>query len=404
MKTIKSALRKWPLIGAVNAAIKAHAMESDVAHTRRLYQQEISRRGLVLPQRAEFLSALQHRISDRASRLGWPKPLGGLHIFLAYSVHNWESVLPGSLSPFGQVTSFEWSSRGFKYGTPDWVSKRDAMNRQLLAAYKAAARIRPVDVVVGYMSGGTVAPEILQQMSEDGAVITNFCFDDKVHWPGALVDGRHTSPAGIAHAVDLNLTNDPAGMLRYAVHGGLAMFHPEAADPDLHRPLQLPFEYDVSFIGARYGWRPTFIRQLDRLGVKVECFGDGWPNGPVGNEEMKLIYAKSRINLGFGGIGYSRSLMCLKGRDFEVPMSGALYLTQSNPELELVFDIGQEILTYREPADAAATIRELLQDEGRAAGIRLAARARCLRDHTYFVRWSRALSVIGALEPQEQPS
>jgi len=82
---------------------------------------------------------------------------------------------------------------------------------------------------------------------------------------------------------------------------------------------------------------------------------------------MSRIYARSRINLGFGGIGHSRNLVCLKGRDFEVPMSGALYVTQHNPELALVFDIGREIVTYRD------------ESELRAAHSRAAGRSRARR-------------------------
>jgi spore maturation protein CgeB len=133
----------------------------------------------------------------------------------------------------------------------------------------------------------------------------------------------------------------------------------------------------------------------------VKCFGRGWPDNSVNNEEMKLIYARSRINLGFGGIGHSRQLMCLKGRDFEVPMSGALYLTQHNPELELVFELGQEIVTYRDEGDCARLILDLLADPERAAQIRRAARARCVRDHTYFARWLHVFRTLGALPPAQ---
>ena len=397
MKAIKAQLKRWPLVGAVNAALKAHAMERDVAQTKARYLRESSHRGIEIAAGPAFQEALSRRLADRPVRLGWPRPLGELHIFLAYSLRNWESVLPASLAPFGHVSTFEWRSLGFDENAPGWVHRRGEMNQALLAAYRAAAQVRPVDVVVGYVSGANVAPEILLAMAADGAVVTNFCFDDKVHWPGTIIGGRHASTASIAHAVDLNLTVDPEGMVRYAVHGGLAMFHPEAADPEMHRPLPLAFEYDVSFIGARYGWRPNFIEQLRRRGIEVTCFGDGWPNGPVTNEQMKQVYAKSRINLGFGGIGHSRRLVCLKGRDFEVPMSGALYLTQHNPELGLVFELGREVLTYQDADDCARTIRELLADQPRAAEIRRAARARCLRDHTYFARWSHVLRTLGAL-------
>jgi hypothetical protein len=197
--------------------------------------------------------------------------------------------------------------------------------------------------------------------------------------------------------VDLNLTSDPQGLAKYWAHGGLAMFHPEAADPQWYRPLGLPYRHNVSFVGARYGWRPWLIDGLERRGITVECFGKGWPNGTIANEDMNALYAASRINLGFGGIGYSRSLLCLKGRDFEVPMSGALYLTQDNPELASVFDVGREILTYRGLDDCAHIIRSILQDPDRAQRIRDAGRARCVKDHSYLARWTRVLQTLGAL-------
>jgi hypothetical protein len=203
--------------------------------------------------------------------------------------------------------------------------------------------------------------------------------------------------AAIAHAIDLNLTCDPNAAARYFAHGGLATFYPEAADPNSYFPMDLPYEYDVSFVGACYGWRPRLIEGLRRQQIEVTCFGKGWPRGSIGNDEMNGIYARSCINLGIGGVGYSHKLLCLKGRDFEVPMSGALYLTQDNPELSLVFNVGREILTYRDIDDCASKIRELLRDKTGAAEIRRLARARSLKDHTYEARWSAVLRVLGAL-------
>jgi spore maturation protein CgeB len=89
--------------------------------------------------------------------------------------------------------------------------------------------------------------------------------------------------------------------------------------------------------------------------------------------------------------------MCLKGRDFEVPTSGGLYLTQDNPELSLVFDVGKEILTYKDEEECARIIREILADPQRADEIREAGRARSLRDHTYLARWTSPLTIAGLL-------
>jgi hypothetical protein len=401
-------LKRIPLAAAANARLKARLVERDAAAIRHRYAEEADRRGLAIPEGLTLKHALMNRIAERKAALGWPRPLGDLHVFLAYGLTNWEAVLPEALSPFGTLSVFEWRSHGFDESKPGWLGRRDEMNQALLHAFAAANRRRPVDVVVGYLSGYTVAPQVLGQMAALGAVVTNFCFDDKVAWPGTMRGERYASTAAIAHAVDLNLTSDPHGATRYFAHGGLSTFHPEAADPSWYRPLETPFQYDVSFIGARYGWRPKLIRELSRRGIEVECFGKGWPNGAIPNAQMNEIYARSRVNLGFGGIGFSKNLLCLKGRDFEVPMSGALYLTQDNPELSLVFEVGCEVLTYRDAQECAQVIRAILQDEERAARVRAAARARCLRDHTYRARWLNVFRTLGAISdgdagPQAQP-
>jgi len=400
MATILTGLKRTALAAAVNARFKAARVERDAARIRTRYAAEAARRGLRTPVGEELRVALEGRTRARASRLAWPRPRGELHLFLIYALCNWEAVLPGALSAFGKVSQFEWRSRGFDQSATDWLAQRDRMNAEALAAFDAVNRERPVDLVVGYLSGYTMAPEVLREMAARGAVITNFCFDDKICWPGERRGGRYTSPAAIANAVDLNLTSDPDGPLRYFAHGGLAAFHPEAADPDWYRPLDLPFDYDVSFVGAKYGWRPRLVEGLQKRGIEVTCFGKGWCNGSVANEAMSGLYARSRINLGCGGIGYSKDLLCLKGRDFEVPMSGAIYLTQDNPELRLVFDVGREILVYRDIDDCAATIRDVLADPERAALLRRAARARSLREHTYEARWNRVLTLLGALSAE----
>ena len=395
---IRKALKSVPMAESFNAFFKAVVVEHDAASIRRRYSRRARELGVSAPKDGAALrEVLAKRIGARTRDLGWPKPRGELHIFLCYPQINWEAILPRALATFGEVSVFEWRSAGFNEMAPDWIQRRDAMNLRLLEVFLTAHRRRPVDLVVGYISGLTASAETLKTFANHGAVVTNFCFDDKVDWPGPKRGGRFVSTAEICGAVDLNLTSDPEGPLRYAVEGCLAMFHPEAADPELHRPVAVPFEYDVSFVGARFGWRPRLMEGLKRRGIDVACFGVGWPNGPVSNEEMHRIYAKSRINLGCGGIGYSRKLLCLKGRDFEVPMSGALYLTQHNPELALVYEIGRDILTFRDVPECARQIRGLLAAPERASAIRAAARHRSLVEHTYEARWGRVLEVLGAL-------
>ena len=133
---------------------------------------------------------------------------------------------------------------------------------------------------------------------------------------------------------------------KYVVEGATPIYLPEGANPAVHRPYDENKVYDVSFVGQCYGNRPETIARLREAGVRVETFGPGWPNGPLTMEEMVRTWSRSRINLGFGGVLGHKETYCLKGRDFEVPMSGGLYLTEHHEELIPFYDVGREIVTY----------------------------------------------------------
>ena len=395
--SIRKQLKNIPFFYRANAAIKARLQECGAADKLVYYQQKLSKAGMKLPEGESLVQVLRKRLSERGIH-PIPKNKGALHIFLAYPLNNWEAILPIALKPFGQVSEFEWRSRGFDNRLPNWPKRCEAMNLAMIETFRQVHMEQPVDAVVGYLSGSTTDPVTLMEMANSGAVIFNFCWDDKLQFAEPLKSGLSRGPGALASSIDLNLTNAPDSCVKYMVHDGLAMFWPEAAHPDIHKPYDLSFEYDVSFVGGKYGWRPRFIEKLKRMGINVTCFGNGWENGPLSNEEMVKLYSRSRINLGFAGVGHSRKLMCLKARDFEVPMSGGLYLTQDNQELSLVYDVGKEIVTYKDEKDCALQIKRLLKDPSEAEKIRKACRKRALRDHTWEKRFEQAFKIAGILE------
>jgi len=393
---MKSFLKKTDIFNILNAALKSYSQERHARKTLEYYRKQASNKP-TLHGNSDIATAIRRRILDRGIN-PIPKGKGELHIFLAFGLNNWERVLPLALQPFGKVSVFEWRSKGFDDRSKDWLNYRDAMNAEMLKCFQKVNYEQPVDVVVGYLSGYNTDPNVLQAMQESGAIVFNFCWDDKLNCPGKIIGGRYTSPVAIASVVDLNLTNSPDSVVKYVVHDGLAKFWPEAAHPDIHKPYDLTYEYDVSFVGGKYGWRQKFIAKLQKKGIKVTCFGTGWGNGPLSDEEMVKLYSSSRINLGFAGVGHSKRLMCLKGRDFEVPMSGGLYLTQDNPELSLVYDVGKEIVTYHDETDCVEKIRFLLGNPEEAEKIRKAGRERALRDHTWQKRFEEVFKLVGIIE------
>ncbi len=384
------------VLDAPGEAARAYFQECRARKAMEYYSRQVNKSEFA-DVTSDISAALRKRLYSRGINPVC-KRKGDLHIFLAFPLLNWERVLPLCLQPFGKVTVFEWNSLGFDDCSPDWLESRKRMNSLMLNAFHDAHAKHPVDAVVGYLAGYNTDPMILERMGKAGAVVFNFCWDDKVNFPGKLIGGRYTSPAAIAYAIDLNLTNASDSIVKYLVHGGLAMFWPEAAHPGTHKPYDLSFEFDVSFIGRKYSWRPRFIDRLRSSGIKIVVFGPGWENGQLSDEDMIKIYSRSRINLGFAGVGYSRKLMCLKGRDFEIPMSGGLYLTQDNHELGLVYDVGKEIVTYRDADDCVRKIQWLLKKPDEAERIRIAGRSRALSDHSWEKRFSDIFKLAGLLE------
>lgn len=344
---------------------------------------------------------VQTRLRERLAARGLtvtPKPRGALHSFYATGPSNWEvHNIPPQLELFGKLTRYFYREQGYDDTSAHWLRQRDEMNAQLLACVREAHHRQPIDLFFSYLSGWHVAPEVIRELGSMGIVTCGFNLDDKPSFRGGLAGGRWRGPAAVASAYDLNLTNAPSSIVKYEVEGGLAMFWPEAANPQHFRPLEREWKFDVSFIGGCYGYRPILIDNLLAQGVSVETFGPGWPNGPITEQEMVEIYATSRINLGFGGVGYSRVAQCLKGRDFEVPMAGGLYLTSDNAELGLVYRVGEDIDVYRDDAECLQKIRRYLDDPQAASRLRQAGRQTCLARHTWAHRFAELFTTVGLL-------
>jgi spore maturation protein CgeB len=76
----------------------------------------------------------------------------------------------------------------------------------------------------------------------------------------------------------------------------------------------------------------------------------------------------------------------LKLRDVEFPAYGCCYLTQHNEDLEAAFDVGREVLSFRDAGEAAALVRWAVRHVTEAQAIGRAARRRVLAEHTWATR------------------
>ena len=263
----------------------------------------------------------------------------------------------------------------------------------------AERRGAPIDLLIGQMWHGYIDRRVLAHARERyGVVVVNISMDDRHAFEVRRL-GRRIGTKGLAPCLDLAATAAPEAVDWFLKEGCPAVFVPEASDPNLFRPKpDSPKRYDVAFVGACYGIHRRIIAMLERAGVHVEARGNGWPRGRIATPEVPDLFAQSRIILGVGTVGQSRSLVALKLRDFDGPMSGSCYVTQANPDLSLVYDVGRELAVYLDEADAVQVVRALLIDDERRTAIADAGRSRAARDHTWAHRFEQLFAVLQGSE------
>jgi spore maturation protein CgeB len=76
-------------------------------------------------------------------------------------------------------------------------------------------------------------------------------------------------------------------------------------------------------------------------------------------------------------------------------MSGALYLTEHQPELGEYFELGQEVLTYTDRDDLLEKARYYLAHQEQAERIRRAGLLRARRAHTWQHRFQQLFAELG---------
>lgn len=350
------------------------------------------------------IAAVRARLSGRGVH-PISKRVGSIHTFAFVPKVGWHDALLPDLNELGPVTDFDCSPAGYQWEDlyqrdRGFVERRQRINDLFLEKLIQAHSQKPVDWVFIYASGWEILAETLEAaIKKVGVPLVNMCLDDKQSWTGPVIGGQRLGQIAIAPHFDLSWTSARVACEWYLAEGCRPLYMPEGFDSLRFRPMAEPKTIPVSFIGAAYGFRPTVIRFLKQHGVEVHSFGPGWEEGGVWGDEQVRVINRSIINLGFGGIGYSEDLTNVKTRDFEVPgAGGGLYITSFNSDLAQHFEIGREIVCYRNRDEMLEQIRYYLDRPAEAASIAARARQRCLRDHRWLNRYvevCRALGVLG---------
>jgi spore maturation protein CgeB len=295
-------------------------------------------------------------------------------------------------------------------------------NRSLLATVADSAP----DICFVVPFTDEIAPATIETITlTSGAVTVGWFGDD--HWR-FLPFSRHVAPG--FHWV---VTTDSEAVEKYSALGCDGVIKSQwGFNHHLVPRAEAWEEFDVTFIGQVHSHRKEMIAYLRGTGIDVRCWGKGWEQGRLAQDDMAAMYRRSRINLNFTEssvvAGWKPLLKCvlnrraddslrlhapdlivdhvralfssrraqIKGRNFEIPGDGGFLLTSHADNLEEYFIPGEEIALFSSREDLAEKIRHFLAHPVERERIRVAGRTRAMRDHTYERRFLDIFRAMGA--------
>jgi spore maturation protein CgeB len=332
---------------------------------------------------------------------------GSLRVFwVGSNLNQDESGFLQALRRLADVTVFHnfeghygtWSGQGIELDTLTFDHIRKVNDKELIEQVSRAHEMGGIDVLIGQMWAHRVSKEALLSVKNMGIPVINISMDDRLPSNWGLKGETRLGSVGLVPGVSLVLTTSVETCLWYGVEECPAVFWPLASCGEVFGPSSSEArDIDVLFIGNKYGVRDTIIKYLIKHGVNIECYGHDWPNGHINAKEMASLSKRAKIILGIGAIGHCLDMYTLKLRDFDAPISGALYLTQRNPDLCELFVEGEEIECYQTCREALDKIHYYLKNHSERQKIASRGLKRALTDHTWDTRLATTFSDLGLM-------
>jgi spore maturation protein CgeB len=299
---------------------------------------------------------------------------------------------------------------------------RPGFSEELLRQIRAAHSVRPIDLFFSYFYSAYVEPDAIREIRALGIITVNWYCNASYQFH--LV-------SEIAPAYDYCLVPERFRLDDYRRAGANPIYCQEAANPTVYKPYDVPLEFDVTFVGQRYGDRPLYLRYLIDAGLDARVWGPRWIEPiaprpwwrrvggaikrtlagepwlreatfpadrcglPLSDEELVKMYSRSRISLGFSGVADGSGVRQVRLRDFEAPMSGAFYMVEYFEELTAFFEPDREIVCFNSPAELLDKVRYFLVHDRDRQRIRDAGLRRARTEHTWQKRFEAVFREIG---------
>jgi spore maturation protein CgeB len=390
----------------INAKIKCFKLKYALASLARSYQAKAAVSGISYePNKAVEEFKRRHRRLRPAYK---PATKNDLRIFwVGTNQSQDESGFLQALNRIADVTVFRnidgnygiWGGDTTDGKISTLSEIRQANDSALLIQVEQAHAAGELDLLLGQMWASRVSKEALTKVQAMGIPVINIAMDDRLPFHWSTQEGVRLGSVGLGTGINLVLTTCSDTCLWYEVEGCPSLFWPLASDPSLFA-LEVGKERDIDvlFIGDCYGIRGEIVAYLERNGIKVDCYGNGWPNGYVDATQNTALSARARIILGIGTVGHCSDVFTLKLRDFDALMTGALYITNRNPDLCKIFTEGEEIECYESPQEAASKIKYYLNHSLEREQIGLNGQKKAVSDHSWDNRLVSTFQKLSLLQ------
>jgi spore maturation protein CgeB len=265
-----------------------------------------------------------------------------------------------------------------------------------------ANKIKP-DMIFFILQKNQIENQTLEKLKDTGFFSVNFFGDDQ--WRFDNFSSRY------ANYFNACITTDKFSIDKYKDIDQNNVIYSQWGSPysDV-KYKDIKYKYDVSFVGGISAYRKWFVSELQKRNIKVHCFGDGWTNGRVTDEEIEQIFVSSKINLNISNsisydarylfssvrnfastvksvlVGESKNSSQTKARNFEIPNLGGFQLTDYVPTLDDYYHIGKEIVCYNGIDESEKLIYYYLKHEDERENIKSAGVEKARSEHTSIKR------------------
>lgn len=281
--------------------------------------------------------------------------------------------------------------------------KRDIAPRDVVVAAirarAAEAHAQEPDLILLYARPSLLSDEAFAAIRQRWTCpLLGMNLDDRVEFfPYGILKSGNDNYAQWIRSFDLNLTSSLAATDWYRERGAAVRYMPQGfcLDPRFsHPPDRAEYEYSFTFVGSWKPERAELVEKLDLLGMAPKLFGKGWKNSCWANDPQ-TIFRNSQINLGIGYALASAKIANAKGRDIECPAVGACYLTTYHWELAEMFEIGKEVLCYRNLEELVEMLAYYGRRPEACLKIGQAAHKRAHSEHTWEMRLRKVFNDMG---------